>query len=67
MSAQRRRLSDDRPRPPHVTAAPAGGEARCSCTVAYDASGSFIYALPALVPLPPSRIVRKAAIPFGGF
>lgn len=51
-----------------VTAAPAEGEARVFVvTVAYDASGSFIYALPALVPLPSPRIVRKAAIPFGGF
>lgn len=36
-------------------------------TVDYDASQSFIYALPAFVPMPPSRIARSAAIPFGGF
>ena len=36
-------------------------------TVDYDASQSFIYALPAFVPMPPSRIERSAAIPFGGF
>ena len=35
-------------------------------TVNYDASGSFIYALP-FVPAPPSAIARSAAIPFGGF
>lgn len=36
-------------------------------TVDYDASGMFIFALPRFVPLPPSRIVRRAAIPFGGY
>lgn len=36
-------------------------------TVNYDASRSFIFALPALVPMPSSRIERSAAIPFGGF
>jgi Flp pilus assembly protein TadG len=36
-------------------------------TVDYDASRSFIYALPTFVPMPPSRIARSAAIPFGGF
>ncbi|MGB3487357.1 MAG: TadE/TadG family type IV pilus assembly protein [Xanthobacteraceae bacterium] len=36
-------------------------------TVDYDASQSFIYALPTFVPMPPSRIERSAAIPFGGF
>ena len=35
-------------------------------TVNYDASGMFIYALP-FVPMPPSSIVRSAAIPYGGF
>jgi Flp pilus assembly protein TadG len=35
-------------------------------TVNYDASGSFIYALP-FVPAPSATIVRSAAIPFGGF
>jgi Flp pilus assembly protein TadG len=36
-------------------------------TVAYDASRMFIFALPRFVPAPPSRIVRQAAIPFGGY
>lgn len=36
-------------------------------TVDYDASGMFIYSLPTFVPMPPQRIVRSAAIPFGGF
>lgn len=36
-------------------------------TVAYDASRSFIYALPTFVPRPPSHIARSAAIRFGGF
>lgn len=36
-------------------------------TVDYDASGMFIYALPQFLPAPPSRIVRSAAIPFGGY
>lgn len=36
-------------------------------TVDYDASRSFIYVLPTFVPMPPSRIERSAAIPFGGF
>ena len=36
-------------------------------TVDYDASQSFIYALPTFMPMPPSRIERSAAIPFGGF
>lgn len=35
-------------------------------TVNYNASGMFIYALP-FVPMPPSMIVRSAAIPYGGF
>jgi Flp pilus assembly protein TadG len=35
-------------------------------TVNYDASSMFIYALP-FVPMPPSHIVRSAAIPYGGF
>lgn len=35
-------------------------------TVNYDASGMFIYGLP-FVPMPPSAIVRSAAIPYGGF
>lgn len=36
-------------------------------TVDYDASDMFIFALPRFVPAPPSRIVREAAIPFGGY
>lgn len=36
-------------------------------TVDYDASDMFIFALPRFVPSPPSRIVRQAAIPFGGY
>ncbi len=36
-------------------------------TVDYDASQSFIFTLPTFVPMPPSRIERSAAIPFGGF
>jgi len=36
-------------------------------TVDYDASGMFIFALPRVVPAPPQRIVRQAAIPFGGY
>lgn len=36
-------------------------------TVDYDASNLFIFALPRFVPAPPSRIVRQAAIPFGGY
>jgi Flp pilus assembly protein TadG len=35
-------------------------------TVNYNASGSFIFALP-FVPAPPSTIIRSAAIPYGGF
>lgn len=35
-------------------------------TVNYDASSMFIYALP-FVPMPPSGIVRSAAVPYGGF
>lgn len=36
-------------------------------TVNYDASGLFIYSLPAFVPLPSSAIARTAAIPRGGY
>jgi Flp pilus assembly protein TadG len=35
-------------------------------TLSYDASNSFIYSLP-LVPMPPSKIARSVAIPYGGF
>jgi Flp pilus assembly protein TadG len=33
----------------------------------YDASNLFIYALPQIVPAPPSHIVRTAVIPRGGY
>ena len=36
-------------------------------TVNYDASGLFIYTLPSFVPSPPTRVVRSAAIPRGGY
>lgn len=36
-------------------------------TVNYDASGLFIYSLPAFVPVPSSAIARSAAIPRGGY
>ncbi len=36
-------------------------------TVSYDASGMFIYALPAIVPAPSPTIVRAAAIQRGGY
>jgi Flp pilus assembly protein TadG len=35
-------------------------------TVNYDASTMFIYSLP-FVPMPPTHIIRSAAIPYGGF
>lgn len=51
-----------------VNAAKSAGNARVFVvTVDYDASSTFIYALPTFVPMPPRRIVRSAAIPFGGF
>lgn len=51
-----------------VTAATSGSDANVFVvTVNYDASGMFIYALPAFVPQPPSAIVRSAAIPRGGY
>ncbi len=43
------------------------GEGVFVVTVDYDASDMFIFALPRFVPSPPSRIVRQAAIPFGGY
>jgi Flp pilus assembly protein TadG len=53
--------------PDHLTVSAAtSGSDVFVVTVNYDASGSFIYALP-FVPAPPSAIVRSAAIPFGGF
>lgn len=36
-------------------------------TVNYNASGLFIYSLPAFVPVPSSAIARTAAIPRGGY
>lgn len=36
-------------------------------TVNYDASGLFIYSLPAFVPVPSSAIARSAVIPRGGY
>jgi Flp pilus assembly protein TadG len=51
----------------HVNAAPSTDDTHVYVvTVNYDASGSFIYALP-FVPAPSSSIVRSAAIPYGGF
>lgn len=35
-------------------------------TVNYDATGMFIYSLP-FVPMPPTHVIRSAAIPYGGF
>jgi Flp pilus assembly protein TadG len=50
-----------------VNAAPSANDANVYVvTVNYNASGSFIYALP-FVPAPSSTIVRSAAIPYGGF
>ena len=51
-----------------VNAAKSAADARVFVvTVDYDASSMLIYALPTFVPMPPRRIVRSAAIPFGGF
>ena len=51
-----------------VTSAKSGSDANVFVvTVDYDASRSFIFDLPTFVPMPPSRIERSAAIPFGGF
>ncbi|MBN8982503.1 MAG: pilus assembly protein [Rhizobiales bacterium] len=36
-------------------------------TVNYDASNMFIYSLPSFIPAPPPNIVRRAAIPRGGY
>jgi len=36
-------------------------------TVTYNASGMFIFSLPAFVPAPSSQISRSAAIPRGGY
>ncbi len=51
-----------------VSAATSGSAERVFVvTVDYDASNMFIFALPQFVPSPPQRIVRQAAIPFGGY
>ena len=50
-----------------VNAAPSVADANVYVvTVNYNASGSFIFALP-FVPAPSTTIVRSAAIPYGGF
>jgi Flp pilus assembly protein TadG len=50
-----------------VTAATSASNANVFVvTVNYNASGMFIYSLP-FVPMPPSQVVRSAAIPYGGF
>ena len=54
----------------HVTISHAATDAATSTftlTLNYDASDSFIYALPRFVPLPPAAIVRSAAIQRGGY
>ena len=51
-----------------VRAAPSSANAGVFVvTVNYDDSQSFIYFLPQFVPVPPSNIVRTAAIPRGGY
>jgi Flp pilus assembly protein TadG len=51
-----------------VSAAASSGDANVFVvTVNYDDSNSFIYFLPQFVPVPPSTIVRTAAIPRGGY
>mgnify|MGYP001143827162 CR=1 FL=1 len=51
-----------------INAAPSAADANVFVvTVDYDASSTFIYLLPTFVPMPPPRIVRSAAIPYGGF
>lgn len=50
-----------------VNAAPSANDANVYVvTVNYDATGSLIYSLP-FVPTPSTKIVRSAAIPYGGF
>jgi Flp pilus assembly protein TadG len=50
-----------------VSAAPSGSNPNVYVvTVNYDASSSFIYALP-FVPTPSTLIARSASIPYGGF
>lgn len=51
-----------------VNAATSGSDANVFIvSVNYDASGMFIYSLPTFVPVPPSSVVRSAAIPRGGY
>jgi Flp pilus assembly protein TadG len=51
----------------NVVAAPSGADPNVYVvTVNYDASSSFIFALPFVLPLPTS-ISRSAVIPYGGF
>ncbi len=51
-----------------VNAATSGSDANVFVvTVNYDASGMFIYSLPAFVPFPSPTIARSAAIPRGGY
>lgn len=51
-----------------VNAATSGSDANVFIvSVNYDASGMFIYSLPAFVPMPSSTIARSAAIPRGGY
>lgn len=51
-----------------VNAATSGSDANVFVvSVNYDASGMFIYSLPAFVPMPSPSIVRSAAIPRGGY
>lgn len=51
-----------------VNAATSGSDANVFIvSVNYDASGMFIYSLPTFVPVPPSTVVRSAAIPRGGY
>ncbi len=51
-----------------VNAATSGSDANVFVvSVNYDASGMFIYSLPAFVPMPSPAIMRSAAIPRGGY
>lgn len=51
-----------------VNAATSGSDANVFIvSVNYDASSMFIYSLPTFVPLPPTTVLRTAAIPRGGY
>lgn len=51
-----------------VNAATSGSDSNVFVvTVNYDASHLFIYALPQIVPIPSSHIVRSAAVARGGY